>query len=140
MNGLVLIHSANVVFGDVINRHRLHRPCGKRVEGVLRRQECLHRLLHLATHHVEHDVPAAGSIEDAPPIRVNRLALKVHDLVIFEEVLPRIEMTLFDFLLGLFDLFGHHRMLDGLAFLHPEPGQHAADPVPGKDPHQVVFQ
>ena len=39
-----------------------------------------------------------------------------------------------------FDAARDHAALDGLAFLHAQPGEHVLDPLAGEDPHQVVFQ
>ena len=81
-----------------------------------------------------------------PPLRmslavaVNPLALLVHHLVVFEQVLADVEVALFDFLLGPFDAAADHAAFDRLALLHAQAGEHVLDPFAGEDPHQVVFQ
>ncbi len=56
-------------------------------------------------------------------IAVDALALLVHHLVVFEQVLADFEVALFDLLLGAFDAAADHAAFDRLALLHAQPGQ-----------------
>ena len=47
-------------------------------------------------------------------VAVDALALLVHHLVVFQEVLADVEVALFDFLLGALDAPRDHAALDGL--------------------------
>ena len=80
------------------------------------------------------------AVENPLAIAVDALALLVHHLVVFEQVLADVEVALFDFLLGAFDAAADHAAFDRFAFLHAEAGEHVLDPFAGEDPHQVVFQ
>src|ERR1019366_7048609 len=73
-------------------------------------------------------------------IAVDPLALIVHDLVVFEQVLADVEVLFLDLLLGGLDAAADHAALDRLTGLHAEPGQDSRDPFAGEDTHQVVLQ
>ena len=73
-------------------------------------------------------------------VAVDALALLVHDLVVFEQVLADLEVAFFDLLLGALDAARDHAALDGLALLHAQPGEDVLHPLAGEHPHQVVFQ
>ena len=81
-----------------------------------------------------------SALEQALPERVDALALLVHDLVVFEQVLADVEVALLDLLLRALDPAADHLALDGLAFLHAQPGEHGGDPLAGELAHQVVFE
>ena len=73
-------------------------------------------------------------------VAVDALALLVHHLVVFEQVLADVEVAFFDLLLGAFDAAADHAAFDRLAFLHAQAGEHVRHPLAGEDAHQVVFQ
>jgi hypothetical protein len=51
---------------------------------------------------------------------INHLALFIHHIVIFDQLLPDIEVVRFDLLLSTFDRPGDHPVLDGNSLLHPK--------------------
>jgi len=67
-----------------------------------------------------HSLP---SLEDLLAPRVERVALVVHDLVVFEQVLADLEVALLDLPLGAFDALGDALVLDGGLPLQPQPAQ-----------------
>jgi hypothetical protein len=80
------------------------------------------------------------ALQDVFPELVDRLALLVHDVVVFEEVLAGLEVPPLDLLLGPLDGLRNHGVLDRLALLHAEPAHDPLDAVGAEDPHQVVFE
>ena len=78
--------------------------------------------------------------EQALAERVDALALLVHDLVVFEQVLADVEVAFLDLLLRSLDPPADHLALDGFALLHAQPGEHGRDPLAGELAHQVVFE
>ena len=58
---------------------------------------------------------------------VDDLALGVHHVVVFEQVLTYAEVVLFDLLLCLLNLLGDHRVLDDFAFLKAHAVHDASD-------------
>ena len=75
-----------------------------------------------------------------PAQSVHRLTLFVHHVVVFENVLAGLEVLGFHCLLRRLDALGDHAALDGHALFHAQPLQQRADPLAGKDAHQVVFE
>ena len=80
------------------------------------------------------------ALEQLATQRVNALALLVHHVVVFEEVLADGEVLGFDLLLRARDGVGHHLVLDRDALFHAEALHQARDAVGAEDPHQVVFE
>ena len=115
-------------------------PFGEAGGSVVVGQEALGGVIDLAVDHFEDHLLGGRSFEQALPERVDALALFVHDFVVFEQVFADIEVAFLDFFLGTFDPPADHLALDGLAFLHAEPGEHGRDPLAGELAHQVVFQ
>ena len=64
---------------------------------------------------------ADTAFEQLSPQRVDALALLVHDVVVFEQVLADREVLGLDLLLRALDGPRHHAVFDGHALLHPEP-------------------
>ena len=80
------------------------------------------------------------SFEQLPAQRVDRLALLVHHVVVFEQVFAGFEVLAFDAFCAasmrrviIFDSIGH-------AFFHAQPLEQVRHPLLGEDAHQVVFQ
>ena len=80
------------------------------------------------------------ALEQLAAQAVDRLALLVHHVVVFEQVLARFEVLRFDGLLRALDALGDHLGLDGHALFHAQPFQQRTDPLLGEDAHQVVFK
>ena len=68
------------------------------------------------------------------------LALVVHDVVVFQDVLADVEVARLDLRLRPLDGLVDPRMDDGLAFLQAELLQHAVHAVGAEDAHQVVLE
>ncbi len=77
-------------------------------------------VVDLLVEHVQDADLAIGAFEDLLAIAVDLVALLVHDLVVFEQVLAAVEVPFLDLLLGGLDAARDHAALDGLAFLHAE--------------------
>ena len=74
------------------------------------------------------------------PLLEDDLALVVHHVVVFEQVLADVEVARLDLLLRLFQRLVDPGMDDRLVLLQPELLQHAVELVGAEDAHQVVFQ
>ena len=68
------------------------------------------------------------------------LALVVHDVVVFQDVLAHVEVARFDLLLRLLDGLVDPGMDDRLVLLQAELLQHAVHALGPEDAHQVVLQ
>ncbi len=90
--------------------------------------------------HVEHVILERGAAEQFAAAMVNHLALLVHDVVVFEQMLADVEVVRFDLLLRVFDRARYPAMLDGLVVLHPDSAHQALEPVGAEDAQQVVFE
>ena len=78
--------------------------------------------------------------QQLPAQAVNRLALLVHHVVVFEQVFAGLEVLPFDGLLRCLDAPRDHLRLDGHALFHAQPLQQVRHPLLGEDAHQIVFQ
>ena len=90
--------------------------------------------------HVEHVSLERGAAEQFAPAMVNHLALLVHDVVVFEQMLADVEVVRLDFLLRVFDRARYPSMLDGLVVLHPDSAHQALETVGAEDAEQVVLE
>ena len=70
----------------------------------------------------------------------NDLALVIHHVVIFEDVLAHLEIARLDLLLGLFQRTVDPGMDDRLALLEAQAAQHAVHPFRAENAHQIVFE
>ena len=71
---------------------------------------------------------------------VDGLALLVHDVVVFEDVLAGLEVLGLDGFLRRLDAAGDHAGFDGDTLFHAEGLEEAGDPLAGEDSHEVVFE
>ena len=71
---------------------------------------------------------------------IDRLALLVHDVVVFKQVFARLEVSTFDRLLRRLNALRNHLRLDGHALFHSQTLHQGLDLVAGEDAHQVVFE
>ena len=72
--------------------------------------------------------------------RVNRFALLVHHVVVFEQVFASVEVLRFDGFLRLFDAARDEFRFDGHAFGHAEAEHQRFDAFAAEDAHEVVFE
>ena len=94
---------------------------------------------HLMAHVGGH-VREVGGFHDLAALFKDRLALLVHHIIVFQKVLPNIEIARLDLGLRPFQRLVHPGMDDGFALFHAELLQHLVEPVRAKDPHQIVFE
>ena len=96
--------------------------------------------MRLVAHVLDRARAIVRRVHDLAALLVDDLALVVHDVVVFEQVLADVEVARLDLLLRLLQRLVDPGMDDRLAFLEAEPLQHAVHPLGAEDPHQVVFQ
>ena len=96
--GIVEIEAAEVA-GVELHGQLLAGPLGEGLRAVIAGQELVQAAVDLLADHVQHELLAAGALQDPLPIAVDPLPLLVHDLVVFQEVLAGLEVPLFDLLL-----------------------------------------
>ena len=92
------------------------------------------------THHVEDVRLEIGAFEDLVAVLVDDVALRVHDVVVLDDVLADVEVVALDLRLRGLDGFGDPAALDRDVFLHAEPRHHVREPVWREPPHDVVFE
>ncbi len=71
---------------------------------------------------------------------VHGLALRVHHVVVLEQVLADVEVALLDLALRVLDAARDQRVLDGLVVGHAHAIHQVLDAIAGEDAHQVVFE
>ena len=74
------------------------------------------------------------------PVLEDDLALVVHHIVEFENVLAHVEVARFDLLLRLLERLVDPGMDDRLVLLEAEALQHRVHPLGAENPHQIVLQ
>src|SRR5687767_1318642 len=79
------------------------------------------------------------TVEHATALRVDHLALRVHHVVVLEDVLAHDEVLLLDLLLRVLDLLGEDRCLHRLVVGHLEPLHDVLDPVAREQAHELVL-
>ena len=70
---------------------------------------------------------------------VDRTALVIGHIIIFQQLLTNIKVTAFNFTLRIGNGFSDPRMLDGFAWFHPQFTHHAGNAVRSEDTHQGIF-
>src|SRR5262249_13348284 len=93
-----------------------------------------------AVGHLHHLRVERLAAENRAPLAVDDLALRVHDVVVLEQVLADIEVVRFDLALRVGDGARDQAVFDRLAFLHAEAGHQALDALGAEDAQQVVFE
>ena len=79
-------------------------------------------------------------VHDLAALLVDDLALVVHHVVVFEQLLADVEVARLDLLLRLVERLVDPGVDDRLAFLEAEALQHRIHPLGAEDPHQIVFE
>src|SRR5205823_1304403 len=85
-------------------------------------------------------VGLALAVQDLAAHAVDDLALLVHHVVVFEEMLADLEVVVLDALLGGGDGARHELVLDRLALLHAQALHDPLDALAAEDAQQVVFE
>ncbi|MNT10942.1 hypothetical protein D3C72_1457970 [compost metagenome] len=70
---------------------------------------------------------------------VDRTALIVRNVIIFQQLLTNIEVATFHFTLGVGNCFGHPRVFDCFTWFHAQFTHHARHTVRGENTHQRIF-
>ncbi len=89
---------------------------------------------------VEHEVGEFFASQDSAAGVVDGVALFVHDVVVFEEVLAGVEVAAFDAFLGVFDGAGDEGMFNGDAGFHAHAVHEAGDAFDAEDAHEIVVE
>ena len=111
---------ADKILAIQFDRQLVAGPFGKAIGAVAFVEVRLEMLADLAFEHFEDQIFAVGPFENLLAIAVDVLALLVHHLVVFEQILANLEVALFDLLLGAFDAARDHAAFDRFAFLHAQ--------------------
>ena len=107
---------------------------------LVARTEGIHELARQIFGDAENVVALIFSFERGAANAVNRLALLVHHIVVFEKVFAGVEVLRFDGFLGLLDTIRDHFRFDGHAFGHAEAVHKLLDALAAEDAHEVVFE
>ena len=98
------------------------------------------QIINHAMPHFIDDRPDALFRHEFTTLFENDLALVIHHIIIFQNILPHVEIARLDFLLRLLDCLVDPRMNNRLVFLQTQLLQHAVHPVGAENPHQIVLQ
>ena len=99
-----------------------------------------HRSFDQFEEHVGDVRPNAVAVQSVAAALVNHLALRVHDVVVFEEALADAEVIFLDLLLRTFDRLGDHAVLNHVAFDVAQSVHHLGNSVRREEAHQVVLE
>ena len=80
------------------------------------------------------------SVEHLPALLVDDLALRVHDIVVFQNALTRLIVAAFDRLLGVFNRTGENLCVDRGVFIDAECLHHVHDALRAEQAHDIVLQ
>ena len=111
-----------------------------RFRAVIRGQEFVEMARELIFDHLQYEIFRIAAVEHALAVRIDALALHVHDFVVFKKILTNVEVVLFAFLLRAFDPARNHLALNRLAVFHTELREQVLNPVAGEDADKIVFQ
>ena len=110
------------------------------VVGVAAGKVPVHDVLELLAEHAQDLTFEIVTGKNVVPVGVNDSTLVVQYIVIFQEVLPHVEVVAFDLHLGVADGLGNPFILNGGIFIHPGPAHQRLDAVSSETAHQFVFQ
>ena len=141
------------LFAELLHRHavmvddlaRPYKETGERRDAfgqivrVLRR-DVADRLGDRVAHHALNILPDVLAVEHLAALRINEIALHVHNVVKFQRALSRLEVAALDGLLRLLERTGEHFVLDGRVLVHAEALKHADEPLGAVKTHNVVRQ
>ena len=80
-----------------------------------------------------------ADIQQFVTLGVNGATLIVSHVIIFQQLLTNVEVTAFNFTLGVGNRFSHPRVFNGFAWLHTQFTHHAGYSVGSKNTHQRIF-
>src|SRR5262249_48121405 len=102
--------------------------------------EAAHRRLRYFSRPFQDSILLALAFENVAAEPVHDLALLVHHVVVFEEVLADLEVARLHALLGGADGPRDQLVLDRLALFHPETLHDALDALGAEDAKEIVFE
>ena len=128
-----------LALGDVqaeLSMHDLGQPFDVPIFRVLiRRAIHVQGGLHRAGHHIVEISGQVVSAQHGPAVTVDHFTLLIHDVVVFEQLLPDFEVMGLNLLLRVRDRPRDHAMFDRDAFLHTELEHQLRHPFGREDPH-----
>ena len=108
--------------------------------GILSRGVLRHVRRNRADDHILHRFVQILAVQHLAPLLVDQLALLVHHVVVFKDVLPAGEVLRLDPFLRVLDRPREDPGIDGRVFVKPQPRDEARDPIGPEQPHQIVFE
>src|SRR4051794_27869974 len=125
--------------GAVEVLHREHERVDVPLLGVLRREELVDRPLDHLRNPLAHVLRQVVAFQHAAPLLVDHHALRVHDVVVLEDVLAHDEVLLLDLLLRSLDLVREDLRLHRLVVRELELVHDVLDPVAREQAHEIVL-
>ena len=110
-------------------------PLGDAALGVTAFKVVSDRLVHFTLNHIEYHALEFPAFQYLLPQFVERPPLKVHYLVVIEQVLAYLEVAFLDLSLRAGDALGDASVFDGDVALQTQPAQHFKRPLPCEDGH-----
>ena len=108
---------------------------------AFQRAELLHQIAEDADDvFFQNQIFLIDALQQLPAQAINRFALLVHHVVVFEQVFTGFEVLAFDRFLRFLDTPRDQARFDGDAFFHAQPLQQVRNPLFGEDAHQVIFE
>ncbi len=89
---------------------------------------------------LEHEFFLVAAFEERAAQRVNRFALLVHHVVVFEQVFAGLEVLRFDGFLRVLDALADEARLDGHAFGHAQAEHQGLHALAAENAQQIVFE
>jgi hypothetical protein len=80
------------------------------------------------------------SAQDLSSLRVDHLALLVHDIVVLEKMFTDFKIVSLDFPLGILDGLRHETMLNRLVLFNAQAIHDVRNPLGPKNPKKVILQ
>ena len=99
-----------------------------------------HQMGDGGVHHVHDDVLHVQTVQHLLALAVDDLALLVHDVVVLQHGLTRLEVAGLHGGLRLLDGAGEDLLLDGGVLVDVQPLHHVGDAVAAEQAHEVVLQ
>ena len=116
--------------------HRIEIPA----VGILAGRVDVDDRRQLLAHHVEDDRLEVFALEHFSALGVDHVALRVHHVVVIDDVFADVEVVTLDFRLRRLDRLAHPAALDRHVLFHPEARHHARQPVGREAAHDVVLK
>ena len=140
----------NALFGGPFQHRQVHaqlfdhsgiKPRRVPLIGIgFRRQEVVNQILDHLMAHVLDDLAKVFGLHDLQPLPENGLALIIHHVVEFQQLLADVEVAAFDLGLRPFKAFVDPGVNDGFALFQTQLGQDGIEPFRPENPHQIVFE